>query len=322
MKALIAITTCNRLSELKKNVIPFIQFCHSNPSFDFVVALDGTEDDYIAFCDEYSIPLIHSDEREGVGLSRNRVYTQFPDYDYYFFLDDDLELLDGSVFQDAIDLSKTTGYHHFSPSHTVGILKKERVAGHTVIHTKFGGGYLLMYTGECLKKIGGWHTLFAKYKRYGHTEHTYRAYFQKLTPSPFIYSKKFRLKVFLNSPESVTSIRAEQNENHLIQDEQDLIDQKHSFFPFTTLSQHHFNSKDVSIGALSDDLSGDRYSLIEGDELSKAMSKYHFERFRISKNPSHLIRSYKFDKKNTHFKHYLKIKYLTILINLGLKKNF
>lgn len=322
MKSLIAITTCNRLSELKKNIIPFLKFCKSHPNFDFVIALDGLEDDYISFCQENSIPLIYSDEREGVGLSRNRVYENFPNHDYYFFLDDDLELLDGSVFSDAIELSQLTSYSHFSPSHTVGILKKEKIHGHTIIHTKFGGGYFLMYTGECLKKIGGWHTLFAKYKRYGHTEHSYRAYFQKLNPSPFIYSKNFKSKVFLNSPESVTSLNAKQNENHLIQDEQDLIDQEHSFFPFTTLSKHHFNGMDLGLNDVSQDLLSDRYQLISGDALQKAKSKYFFEKFRIYKNPLNIFKSYKFDRKNPHFKHYLKIKYLTILINLGIKKNY
>src|SRR4051812_45090769 len=113
-RALIAITTCRRLEYLRSYLPHFAAFCAGDPHFDLVVAIDGTEEDTLAFCEDWSIAAVYSDEREGVGLSKNRVLRCFGDYDYYFFVEDDVELLDGAVFPAHVDVARASGIHHLS----------------------------------------------------------------------------------------------------------------------------------------------------------------------------------------------------------------
>ena len=66
-RALVCITTCNRAWLLKRYVAPYLAFCRSDRSFDFLVSLDGSDPESIAFCDRLGFPLVYSDEREGGG---------------------------------------------------------------------------------------------------------------------------------------------------------------------------------------------------------------------------------------------------------------
>ena len=54
-KSLICITTCNRLSEVKKYIWDYLRFINSNKEFHFVLALDGNDQSYIDFCHEFEI---------------------------------------------------------------------------------------------------------------------------------------------------------------------------------------------------------------------------------------------------------------------------
>jgi hypothetical protein len=305
---LITITTCNRLLEVKKNIVPFLQFCSKNEGFDFVLSLDGEDKDYLEFCDKYNIPLIYSKKREGVGLSKNRVLKLFPNYKYYFFVDDDVEIVDDSIFKIFIEIHKKYDYNHLSYSvnkNPVLLNKEEGVIGGFI-----GSGAFNFFTRKAIEKVGGWHTLFSKYKRYGHTEYSYRIFFKKLNPYPFVAIKNIEKYILINDPPHVTTPDKSiiKNDNELIKEEQEMINSKQSYFPLKTLSEFYFNGINVSLTKLHPDLNKGRYYLLEGIDKIKAWGNYFFHRFKIKKNPLCLFLSVILYPNNNHLKHWIKQK--------------
>jgi hypothetical protein len=246
MKAnsLISITTCNRLSEVKKYIWDYLRFINQNSNFHFVLALDGNETSYIEFAEEYDIPLIYSEEREGVGLSKNRVLTQFPDYEYYFFIEDDVELLNSEIFNKIIQISKRKNYPHFCNNHEKSKIYEEYFDHIKITHSMTGGAQFAFYSKVGIDKVGGFNTCFAKYKRYGHTEHTYRFMHAKLQPNPFIFPPSFFNYFIVHAPKVVTQIcNVKTNKLQLIDEEQRLIDLKINFINLKTLCEFHYNNK-------------------------------------------------------------------------------
>jgi hypothetical protein len=306
MKALITITTCQRLPELKKNILPYLQFCNRNDNFNFVLSLDGKDNGYIDFCEKYNIPLLYSEEREGVGLSKNRVLKLFPDYDYYFFVEDDVELLNSNIFKQFIYISKKNKLHHLSYSVND---KKANVISDNLIGGWAGGGVFSLFTKEVIEKIGGWHLFFAKYKRYGHTEHSYRVWHNGLNPYPFVAITDISKYLLLNDPPHVTQDDINTNEKELIAEEQMLINKKISFFQVQTLSQFYFNKKDVSIKMLPQEIKrGGRYALLGGIVKINAWGNFYFHKFKINYNPLYLLLALILFPNNNLLKHWIKLK--------------
>lgn len=281
IKVLICINTCNRIDEVKKFIWNYIDFCNSNSEFDFILALDGNDEEYISFCESYSIPLIYSDEREGVGISKNRVLTQCPEYDYYFFIEDDIELNNGAIFPLFISLHKKTGYHHFCNNHIKNQTHIEYIEalGLNICHSLSGGAQFAFYTKKGLETVGGWHTIFAKYKRFGHTEHTYRFVNANLQPSPFIFPQEMNTNYFIiHTPPAVSQNNVKTNENELIEDEQELIHQKLIRFPIETISKIHFNNMSFGYNekvALFLKNHKKKYPLTHGKKRRIALAEYH-----------------------------------------------
>jgi hypothetical protein len=282
MKSLITITTCSRLKEVKKYIWAYISFCNKNTAFHFLLALDGTDQSYFDFCNQYCIPILFSDEREGVGLTKNRVLSRFPDYDYYFFIDDDAELMNSEIFENMITLSKKEGYHHMSITTLKKVFIKEQKEGITICKGFYGGGYFNFYTKPGLEKVGGWHTLFAHYKRYGHTEHSYRYMYSSLAEYPFIVPYSFLSDILLHDPPHVTKIEIDENANEMIPEEQEMIDRKQAYFALTTLSTFHYNQVPFGFNAIVENLlkhNSSRYPLLKGREKMLAISDYYFHKF-------------------------------------------
>lgn len=305
LKSLITINTCNRLGEVKKNIIPFLQICKKNRDFHFLLALDGFDEAYEKYCARFSIPMLHSNEREGVGLSKNRVLKQFPGYDYYFFIDDDIELIDYNIFRLFIEISKTAQINHLSYS-VNDAQNKISDSGFDLIGGYRGGGCFNFYTRAAIDSVGGWHTDFAKYKRFGHTEHSYRVFYKGLNPFPYVTIRNINKYIILNDPPHVTNISIEQNENELIPEEQAMIDAKQTYFPLTTLSDFYFNGFDVRIPHLHPDLQKGRYALLKGRAKIKAWGNYYFHKFKISKNPLFLFLALVLYPNNNLVKHWVK----------------
>lgn len=247
-RTLICITTCNRLLYLKWLLPDYLAFVQSHSNFDLIVALDGHDEDYIAFCNAHGVPLIYSELREGVGISKNRVLEHFNNYQHYFYIDDDAELLEPNIFHEIINISKETGIPHFSQGGGFGF-KEElgRLSGfkYEIIQSKYGSGQFSYFDGEALRKVGGWHTLFAEFKRGGHTEHSYRFYNAGLSPAPFHHIPALN-DGYMNwhQPEHVTILKnVATSKNSRLKAEEDLIQQKLSFYPAKSLSPFHVLSK-------------------------------------------------------------------------------
>lgn len=291
-KSLICITTCNRLDEVRKYLLPYVDFVRKNVEFDFLIALDGTGEDYIELCETYSIPLLYSYDREGVGLSKNRVLRQFLDYEFYFFLDDDVELYDSSIFQDYISFyKKTSKFDHMSSTHFYELSEELYISDWKLSFGFRGGGYFNFYTKKGLEKVGGWHTDFAQWRRYGHTEHSYRYVNAGLQEYPFIVLAKSVNKVIIHSPDHVSEPL-----NHLVDPtdelflhEKQLISEKLNYFPLKVLSAYHYNGQPMDCPGndlISEALrSADRYFLVT-DRKQKRHAKVEFKVYQLDSSKS------------------------------------
>lgn len=300
-RALITITTCQRLDRIRRYAPHFAQFCNSDPRFSLLLALDGADDGYDEFCSEWQLPLISSQQREGVGLSKNRVLDHFPDFDYYFFLDDDVELMDGSVFPAHVRLAREATIHHFSLFERGGL---RQVTGETIIgdasvaHGMFGGGQFNFYTGYGLMKVGGWHTDFAEFRRWGHTEHTYRFFHAGLTPAPFNVVTSLSDACLWHYPPPVTRIaNVLVDEDQISAVERRVMDAKLKYFPVTTLSRPSFNGQ---LFGRMERLAGlvrsnERYPLARGVERRQALADHSLWLARTSTSGllrlTHLVRA-------------------------------
>lgn len=258
MKNLICINTYSSIALVKTFIWDYIIFAKSNTDYDFVLSLDGADSDTIEYCEKYHIPLLYSEENEGVGLSKNRVIEYFPDYDNYFFIEDDVELLNPEVFDIHVSLAQKLNIPHFSLFEANRIRKKMDVItfeNYHIIQAMYGSAQVNFFTKTGLDAVGGFHTEFAKYKRFGHTEHSYRFYHAGLSKYPFQIIEECIEGYFRwNNPKSRIIVDVEKSENRVILGEEELIGNKLTFFPLQTLSKYHClnmenvkNSTDIHI---------------------------------------------------------------------------
>jgi hypothetical protein len=283
--ALVCVTTCGRLESLSRYLPHVAAFCSVDRRFQLLVALDGTDPDYLAFCTRWDLPLVYSDEREGVGLSKNRVLERFPGFDYYFFLDDDVELVDGSVFPTHVKLAQRSGIPHFSLFERGGLRQptgESRLADRTIRHGRYGGGQFNFYTRAGLEAVGGWHPTFAQYRRWGHTEHSYRFFHAGLAPAPFNVVEELSGSCIWHYPPSVTgSATVPIDADQIAAPERALMDQRLRHVPVQTLCAHHVNG--VPFGPptrLGATVGGDRYPLVNAKVRLQCWSDYNVWRYQ------------------------------------------
>ena len=315
-RALVTITTCRRLDRVRRYLPHFAQFCDSDSRFSLLLALDGTDEAYEQFCEEWSLPLVYSAETEGVGLSKNRVLERFPDFDYYFFLDDDVELTDSLVFPAHIRLAQESRIHHLSLFERDGMRTPTRettVGDFRVAHGMFGGGQFNFFTGAGLKRVGGWHTDFAAFRRWGHTEHSYRFFHAGLTPAPFNMAIGLADTCIWHYPPPVTKaggMAIDQDQISAV--ERRLMDARLDYFPVTTLSVHRFNRQPF---AQIDRLAGlvgprERYPLASRAERRQALADYSLWKARTSTGRltrlNHLVRAAAHWPNNPRLRHQIK----------------
>lgn len=284
-RALVCVTTCERAAYLRRYLPHFAEFCARDPRFSLLVSLDGADEETRRFCEEWRVPLLHSEQREGVGLSKNRVLERFPDFDYYFFVEDDVELVDGSVFPAHVALARTSGIHHFSlfSRRRIRDYREADVAGHRVAHGLHGSASFNFFTATGLDQVGGWHPRFAEYRRWGHTEHSYRFYRAGLAPAPFNVAVDLVDTCIWHIPPSV--VRPDLlpvDRDEMSPPERELMDRELRHVPITTLSPYRFN--DVLFGELdrlAATLDGDdRYPLVPSGERRHCHSDYQLWRYR------------------------------------------
>jgi len=245
MKTLICITTSNRSAAVKALSWKYIELCQRREGYYFVISLDGQDEATINFCKKHRIPFIYSEEQEGVGISKNRVLKTFPDFEHYFFIEDDVELLNDDVFEVYKETARKLGLHHMSlfPEERIGEPVKEMQVNESfnIIASMYGSAQFNYFTKKGIDTVGGFHTDFAKYRRFGHTEHSYRFVNSDLAEYPF-YVIKECLYGWLgwNDPVSVTRVKVD-TVNRVFIEEHKLIEKKLKYFPIKILSKFYMH---------------------------------------------------------------------------------
>jgi len=252
MKSLICINTYNSSNLVKTFIWDYIKFTNKNKNFDFILSLDGKDKNTITYCEKFNIPYIYSESNEGVGISKNRVLKEFKEYSYYFFIEDDVKLINTDVFDIHIKLSKELNIHHFSLFEENRIINKKEITKHNnynIISAMYGSAQVNFFTKFGIETVGGFHTEFAKYKRFGHTEHTYRFMNSGLSKYPFQIIQEC-LKGYFKwyNPPARTRLNVETSINNLFIGEENLISQKLEYFPIKTISKYYIElKKDITI---------------------------------------------------------------------------
>ena len=245
-QALVAFTTSNRGPYVKRCLPQLAHACRSDPRLSILVALDGDDPETRALCEDWEVPLVYSEAREGVGLSKNRVLESFPDYDFYFFVEDDVEVIDGSVFARHVALMQAAGIHHmslFTDARSYAPVAETSVQGQRIRHYEYGGAQLNAFTRMGLARVGGWHPLFATYRRWGHVEHSYRFPRNKLAPAPFNVAVELIDSCICHVPPAVTNWVeiASLGADGLSEPERELMNQELAYVPLQTLAPYHLD---------------------------------------------------------------------------------
>lgn len=278
-----AVTTCDRDAYLRRCLPRLAQASVFDPRLSVIVSLDGDDPPTRAFCDSWDVPLLHSDAREGVGLSKNRVLERFPDFDFYFFIEDDVEVLDPTVFRRHVEISQTASLHHMSLFERAGVrqpISESVIAGETIVHGRYGGAQFNFFTAEGLRAVGGWHPRFAHYRRFGHTEHSYRFPRNSLAPAPFNVAVSLSDTCLLHRPPSVTSAAGiTLDADQIAPSERELMDLELKHVELQTIAPYHFNETPLDpLHRLANAASAGRYALLTRGERRLALSDYLIRR--------------------------------------------
>jgi hypothetical protein len=186
---------------------------------------------------------MYSELREGVGISKNRILERYPNYDYYFFLEDDVRLINPTVFDMHIEISDLGNIAHFSMGPEDRLLKECRpvyVQGLKVRRAWYGTAQFCFFTKAGLDKVGGFDLEFAKFKRFGHTEHSYRFVHSGLSECPFnVIDECHSDYLEWTEPRSVTNANVNIGPNRLYVGEENMIKKKIAWKPVKTLSKYH-----------------------------------------------------------------------------------
>lgn len=315
-RALVCMTTCDRMPYLLRTLPHLAAFCGVDRRFSLLVALDGNDPGYLEFCDHWQVPLLYSDRREGVGLSKNRVLKAFPDFDYYFFVEDDAELVDPSVFPLHVKVSRASGIHHFSLFERGGLRKRIGASwggGNRISHGLYGGAPFNFFTREGLRRVGGWHPAFARYRRWGHTEHSHRFPRVGLAPAPFNVLEDMADALIWHNPPSVTPHHSMiVDEDQLTLPEREIMQEELEHVPVETISPFHFNGHGFEcVKRLANEPSrAERYPLLRGRERRRAHADWSLWMAktgdRLASRVGSLVRSAVSWPSNPALKHHLK----------------
>ena len=104
----IGIITCNRPDYLKQ-LLDSIKYCNWA---DLVIINDGDKFEL----EGYNYYIQHNEKNLGVGKSKNKAMKHLldKDCDYIFIIEDDMIILDDSVFDKYIQASEVSGIQHFN----------------------------------------------------------------------------------------------------------------------------------------------------------------------------------------------------------------
>ena len=107
----VGIITCNR-PEYLHGVLNSIETCHSVID-ELVVINDGNP---ITNPNLFKGEWIDNEVNLGVAKSKNKAlkYLFEKDFDYFFLIEDDMIVVDNTIFTQYVDAHKASGIHHFN----------------------------------------------------------------------------------------------------------------------------------------------------------------------------------------------------------------
>lgn len=277
---LIVVTTCRREPYLRRCLPRLASAIASDSRFALAVSLDGPDPETRTFCAQWDVPLVYSHHSEGVGIAKNRAFLSYPDFEYYFFLEDDVEVCDGTVFPTYIAVANELGLGHmslFERGGSRGIVGHTNVLGHSVCHSLYGGGVFNFFTAAGLRQVGGWHPIFAEFRRWGHTEHSYRFVHAGLAAAPFSVITSLQRSCIWHSPPSVTRVHGIYvDDNQIAAPERELMNACLTAAPVSAPGDYYVTGPAPSaLKQLARLVSASRlYPLLHGRELWHARSDY------------------------------------------------
>ena len=247
-RALVALTTCGRPALVAKNLPALNARLKPLPGFDLILVIDGlslaANRETLRLAGQMGINCVIADHPEGVGVAKNRVMSLFGDHDFYFFIEDDVEVLSTELFTGHISAYEQTGIHHFSLHEASRLLDElppsyfpaasplpgentGQAAKKMIRHARFGSAQVNFFSQQALATVGGWHRQFSLLRRGGHTEHSYRVFNAGLTPAPFNYIDHLSSSCCWHNPPSIVSCRDYPvGANRLFEIENSLISQQ------------------------------------------------------------------------------------------------
>jgi hypothetical protein len=329
-RGLVAFLTSNRIGFVKRCLPPLARACLVDSRLSLLVALDGDDKETRAFCAEWNVPLLYSEAREGVGLSKNRVLERFPDYDYYFFVEDDLEIVDGALFARQVELMQAGAIHHlaiFGEGERGKPISEMTLLGERIVQYEYGSAEFNAFTRTGLERVGGWHPLFAQYRRWGHTEHSYRFPRNGLAPMPFNVPVRLAGMCIRHFPPSVTAPAglAKVDDDGLTDVERELMAQQLVHVPLQTLARYHTENGDPGpVPRLADLVAGraGSYPLLAGAQRRDAVADFLVWRFRTTRGPilrvAALLSAAAISPRNISLRHAVKVRLLAALASLRL----
>lgn len=224
---LVVVVTCCR-PDLCKRLVTQLRPVLADAGASLLVSIDGRDDALSAWCLEEGVSFLSSEAPEGAGLAKNRAVIAMSAFEHYFFVEDDVEVLEGSFFARQAAFASEVGIGHFvlhEKDRLRAPIRAEVVGGKRLLMAPYGSAQVSYYAWRALSVVGGWHPLFGQFRRGGHTEHSFRVWRAGLCPAPFTFVEEFaEMFGWHNPPSVVWDDRLVIGANGVLRSEHELID--------------------------------------------------------------------------------------------------
>lgn len=265
----VGIVTCNR-PEYLFNLLKSLENCKID---ELVIVNDGDVLDTLTLSTPHT--LIQNETNLGVGKSKNKLMQHLLDKgcEYIFIIEDDMVILDSSVFERYINAYKQSGIHHFNYGPGSPFNRKQ-----TIQHFDLHNRHLLnqhsepnpklvveykeckvslfehtvamftFYTREVLEKCGLYDEEY--YNAWEHVDHTYRIIKAGYHPPFWWFADIFESEKYLTEAEGAIDNSSIANKTEQWQKNvyggREIYKRKHGHYP----NQPPFKSKDDVVKAL------------------------------------------------------------------------
>lgn len=252
----VGIITCNR-PEYLRNLLNTLPKEHENIIDQLVIVNDGTPvDDF----DLSTGTWLDNETNLGVGKSKNKAMQYLLDKgcDYIFIIEDDMLILDTSIFDEYIKAHKASGIHHFNYGPGSPFNRKQAIQNfdlhnrhlldqHTEPNPKLVIDYgnvkvslfehtvamFSFFTKEILEKVGLIDDKF--YNAWEHVDHTYRIIKAGYHPPFWWFADLFESHKFLTeAPEAINNSSIANNTEQWeknVYGGREIYKQKHGHYP-------------------------------------------------------------------------------------------